>query len=67
VAEVRRTLAACRTEGPAVILVEHRLDLVAALADTVTVLERGRVVARGSPDALATDPVVARAFMEPAR
>ncbi|MEU5906751.1 ABC transporter ATP-binding protein [Micromonospora sp. NPDC047467] len=48
----------------AVLLVEHHLDLVYALCDTVTVLRDGRTVAAGTPDEIRTSPQVRRAYAE---
>jgi branched-chain amino acid transport system ATP-binding protein len=47
-----------------VLLVEHRLDLVYALADRVTVLRDGRHVATGTPDEIRTSSVVRHAYAE---
>ncbi len=44
-----RLLRALAAGGTAVLIVEHDLDLVAHLADTVHVLSAGRVVASGPP------------------
>ncbi|MBI4921617.1 MAG: ATP-binding cassette domain-containing protein [Devosia nanyangense] len=52
-----------RTLGKAIILVEHDLDLVWGIADTITVLETGRVVASGAPAVLAKDPAVQHLFV----
>ncbi len=52
-----------RTLGKAVILVEHDLDLVWGIADRITVLETGRVVASGEPALLAKDPAVQHLFV----
>ncbi len=46
VAELFRLLRALREDGGTVLLVTHKLDEVMALADRVTVLRRGEVVAR---------------------
>ncbi|MFI6263785.1 ABC transporter ATP-binding protein [Micromonospora sp. NPDC051006] len=48
----------------AVLLVEHRLDLVYALCDTVTVLRDGRTLAAGSPDEIRGSELVRRAYAE---
>lgn len=52
-----------RTRGVAVLLVEHNLRLVRAVADRVTVLEAGRVIASGAPAEVALDPAVRRAYL----
>ena len=52
-----------RTLGKAIILVEHDLDLVWGIADRITVLETGRVVASGEPAVLAKDPAVQHLFV----
>jgi ABC-type branched-subunit amino acid transport system ATPase component len=46
-----------------VLLVEHHMDVVTAVATTVTVLHHGRVVATGTPTAIATDPTVAEIYL----
>ncbi|MFC7545713.1 ABC transporter ATP-binding protein [Plantactinospora sp. GCM10030261] len=45
-----------------VLLVEHRLDLVYELADTVTVLRDGRVLATGGPAEIRVSPALRQAF-----
>jgi len=63
-AEFSRLLRQLSTRlGMAVILVEHDLDLVWDIADRITVLETGRVVASGPPQALAKDPAVQHLFV----
>jgi branched-chain amino acid transport system ATP-binding protein len=47
-----------------VLLVEHRLDLVYALADTVTVLRAGRVVDSGTPAEIRRSGAARLAFAE---
>jgi branched-chain amino acid transport system ATP-binding protein len=48
----------------AVLLVEHRLDLVYALSDAVTVLRDGRTLAAGTPDEIRTSPLVRQAYAD---
>lgn len=52
-----------RKLGTAVVLVEHDLDLVWAIADRITVLETGQLVAQGRPHDLARDPAVQHLFV----
>ena len=48
----------------AVIVIEHRLELLEALADRVTVLNLGEVIAEGSPESVFRDPAVRAAYFE---
>lgn len=47
----------------AMLLVEHDMGAVFALADRVSVLVAGRVVASGAPDAVRADPAVRAAYL----
>jgi len=47
----------------ALLLVEHDMDAVFALADRVTVLSEGQVIASGSPDEVAADETVRRVYL----
>ncbi|MCX3059685.1 ATP-binding cassette domain-containing protein, partial [Streptomyces beihaiensis] len=49
VADLARLLGALAADGTALLVVEHDLDLVAEVADTVHVMVGGRVVASGPP------------------
>ncbi|MGM5068726.1 ABC transporter ATP-binding protein [Rhodococcus qingshengii] len=59
--EVLRTAAT--TGGFAVLLVEHNVDMVLAVSDTVTVLAQGRVLATGSPVEIRENADVKTAYL----
>ena len=45
------------------VLVEHDMTAVFALADRISVLIYGRILASGSPDAVRADPKVVAAYL----
>ncbi len=49
--------------GPAIVLVEHHMDLVMAVSDQVSVLDYGRVIASGPPEVVRRDPAVIEAYL----
>jgi branched-chain amino acid transport system ATP-binding protein len=49
--------------GRTVLMVEHNMNVVSTIADTITVLQRGRVIADGSYSQVSTNPLVIEAYM----
>ena len=47
----------------AVVVIEHNMPFVLGLAESVTVLGEGSVIARGRPDEIVNDPVVQEAYL----
>jgi branched-chain amino acid transport system ATP-binding protein len=56
------TLDALRREAP-ILLVEHDMDAVFALADRISVLVYGKIVASGTADEIRRDPIVREAYL----
>ncbi len=50
-------------KGVAVLLTEHMLEMVMVLSHRVIVLESGRLIADGEPEAVVKDPEVIRAYL----
>jgi branched-chain amino acid transport system ATP-binding protein len=62
--ELERLIRRINAErGVTVLLIEHDMRLVMSAADEVTVLNFGKVIARGRPDAVQRDPAVVEAYL----
>ena len=60
---VRFVHLAMEQQGTSVVLIEHDMGVVMAIADRVMVLDFGRQIALGSPDEVQTDEDVIRAYL----
>ena len=61
--EIDALIKRLAAEGTTVVLVEHNMKLVMGVSDRVTVLDRGRKLAEGTPDEVARDPRVVEAYL----
>lgn len=52
-----------RARGMTIILIEHVLSLLTALSDRLIVLDQGKLLAEGKPDAVIADPKVVEAYL----
>jgi branched-chain amino acid transport system ATP-binding protein len=63
VATLIELIRAVRDAGVTVLLIEHHMDVVLDVADRVTVLDFGRVIADGAPAEVVADAAVIRAYL----
>jgi branched-chain amino acid transport system ATP-binding protein len=50
-------------KGRTVLMVEHNMKVVSSIADRITVLQRGSVLAEGSYQEVSNNPLVVEAYM----
>jgi branched-chain amino acid transport system permease protein len=63
ISELARMIRDIRRGGVTVALIEHNMGLVMSLCDRVIVLDAGRVIAEGPPEAVAHDAGVVSAYL----
>ena len=63
ISELFASLDALRDDGLTVLLVDQMAGLALSLADRAYVIESGRIVAAGSPQSIAEDPALAKAYL----
>jgi branched-chain amino acid transport system permease protein len=57
------TLQAARSHGLGILLIDHNADFVLRICDTITVVDYGKVIAVGRPEAIRNDPKVIAAYL----
>ncbi|HZA51953.1 MAG TPA: ATP-binding cassette domain-containing protein, partial [Myxococcaceae bacterium] len=61
--ELVKLLQQLRSEGMALLVVEHDMAFVMGVADVVTVLDFGQVIAHGTPEQVKSQPRVLQAYL----
>ena len=61
--ELADQIQSLNRHGLTILLIEHKLDVVAMLADNVVVRDHGEKVAEGLPDVVRSDDEVIRAYL----
>ena len=61
--ELMRVLRQLQSEGMSILLVEHDMDLVMDVCETIVVMEFGTYLTQGTPDEVQADPKVRAAYL----
>ena len=56
-------LIASLAEEACVVVIEHRMDLMMSVSDTIFVLDFGRLISTGTPEQVQADPAVTAAYL----
>ena len=63
IGEIVAVIKGIRDAGITILLIEHVMQAVTSLAERVYVLNQGRIIAAGTPAAIAEDPQVVEAYL----
>ena len=51
------------SDDKTIVLVEHRMDMVMSISDFITVMHQGRILAEGTPEEIASNETVQKAYL----
>jgi len=63
ITEIVQVIHDIRDSGITILLIEHVMQAVTSLAERVYVLNQGRMIAEGTPAAIADNPQVVEAYL----
>jgi len=63
IARLRQLLIDLKGEGLALVVIEHHMDLIMAVADRIVVLDQGQLLATGTPREIQADAQVLEAYL----
>jgi branched-chain amino acid transport system ATP-binding protein len=61
--EMKELIFSLKQDGYAILLIEHNMDIVMGISDKITVMQSGRVLVEGSPQAIREDERVRKAYL----
>ena len=61
--EMKRLILELKNEGYALVLVEHNMDIVMGISDTITVMQFGQVLIEGTAQDIRNDERVRKAYL----
>lgn len=61
--EMKELIHSLKSEGYSVLLIEHNMDIVMGISDTITVMQLGQVLVEGTPSMIRNDERVRTAYL----
>ena len=62
--EIKKILKKLKEKGETILLIEHDMNFTFGVADTIVVMEKGKVIAEGTPNQIKHNKKVLEAYLE---